>query len=157
MLASTPSRSSGKERDTETGLDYFGARYYRGIPWSRADREVRTAPPYTHNHPNELRSPGTPIARGRIGHTQFISSALSAEIHSTSKGCATCHSNAADSSAAVQANAVGGLVSGAPFFFLRIFSFVTLREAGEIKRGFYPSRSPSHAPGWKRTRTGLHT
>ena len=28
MTLSTQSRSSGKERDTETGLDYFGARYY---------------------------------------------------------------------------------------------------------------------------------
>ncbi|MDT8071085.1 MAG: RHS repeat-associated core domain-containing protein [Terriglobia bacterium] len=28
MLASAQSRSSGKERDSETGLDYFGARYY---------------------------------------------------------------------------------------------------------------------------------
>jgi len=28
MLALTQSRFTGKERDTETGLDYFGARYY---------------------------------------------------------------------------------------------------------------------------------
>jgi RHS repeat-associated protein len=28
MLAPTQSRITGKERDTETGLDYFGARYY---------------------------------------------------------------------------------------------------------------------------------
>lgn len=28
MRVFTPSRSTGKERDSETGLDYFGARYY---------------------------------------------------------------------------------------------------------------------------------
>src|SRR5512146_380582 len=31
MLTSTSSRITGKERDTETGLDYFGARYYGSV------------------------------------------------------------------------------------------------------------------------------
>ena len=36
----TPRRFTGKERDTESGLDYFGARYYSGAQgrWTTADK-----------------------------------------------------------------------------------------------------------------------
>jgi RHS repeat-associated protein len=40
------SRSSGKERDAETGLDYFGARYYSGA-------QGRFTSPDKINHPNQ--------------------------------------------------------------------------------------------------------
>lgn len=71
------SHSTGKERGTKSGLDDFGAGYFGGKPLSCADRKVRTTPPSTHK------------TRGRVGHTQFISSARQGTIHSKRKGCAT--------------------------------------------------------------------
>jgi RHS repeat-associated protein len=46
------SRSSGKERDNETGLDYFGARYYSGAQgrWTSPDE------PFADQHPEDPQS-----------------------------------------------------------------------------------------------------
>jgi RHS repeat-associated protein len=46
------SRSSGKERDAETGLDYFGARYYSGAMgrWTSPDE------PFADQHPEDPQS-----------------------------------------------------------------------------------------------------
>jgi RHS repeat-associated protein len=63
------SRSSGKERDAETGLDYFGARYYSGAEgrFISPDPKSKSANPaapqswnryaYTHNNPLKFVDP----------------------------------------------------------------------------------------------------
>jgi RHS repeat-associated protein len=97
---------TGKERDTETQLDYFGARYYSNAlgrfistdpgPYIRSDPQTWNRYAYTRNNPHKYIDPDgryfVVAADQRVQVTQYISTLLR-----TPQGRATVSAIAADS------------------------------------------------------------